>query len=176
MSDDDNEECIYSYTCFAENDPRVIMIENMFYSKKWDVHDELKQLTTVKISELILAALLKMQDRDKKMFQGGSPELTELNNLSVYIKNTILYTGEIHVKVSKELADFLSLPPDAIHPRTLIYNQLVRYMMESGCSKRRYYSIFPNTPLIQLLRLEPGDVLTHFNLWDKLNIHLTSPV
>jgi hypothetical protein len=89
-------------------------------------------------------------------------------DITIWNTNHLPYLG-----VSKELSDFLRMDADAVYPRTVVFKRLYAYMCEYECNEAHGSKIYPNMPLSKLLRLDDHDKITHFNLWDKLKIHLT---
>jgi hypothetical protein len=81
----------------------------------------------------------------------------------------------LYVSITKELADFLNMSAYEIHLRTAIIDKLNTYLREHQCTDLMTYNstICPTGPLTRLLRLTEDEKLTHFNLSDKLSIHLT---
>jgi hypothetical protein len=80
------------------------------------------------------------------------------------------------VKITKELADFLSIDVHTVHPRSSVVKRLMEYMTQHHCSEAHVSKIYPNFPLAGLLRLTEDDKLTYFNLLDKLQYHLSEVV
>ena len=70
------------------DDPKVIIAEEMFRSKKWDLPDEFKTLTNVELNCLFFTALLKMQDQDRNCFCGkdNDDDFKEFMALWIHVK------------------------------------------------------------------------------------------
>jgi hypothetical protein len=78
-----------------------------------------------------------------------------------------------YVSITKELADFLSIDVHTVHPRDSVIKRMLEYMTQHHCTEAHKREILPNLPLTWLLRLTEDDKLTQFNLFEKLQYHLT---
>ena len=87
--------------------------------------------------------------------------------------HSIRMAHNTYITINKELADFLGMNVDGIYNWVRVYQQMSSYIRDHKCSEEKCSKIYPNAPLMKLLRLKVGDELDHFNLGDKLKFHCT---